>query len=375
MKKPRNYVRHLGFAVLFFCFTLSSVVYHASLRYVNVSIAKSLHCSHFTNECTAKTVTFNPGLIAFDYRRQVYTNVVDKLDPTLNHLFIAFKSTSSWWGACEIVGAVLNSRTLNPMKETTRVVFTSSMREDPRLFVIDGILHISYTLWGTADAKDGVACFECGNIAFRHVENHLVWQRMALGTLAQDGSLVAKDLMPDVGNNLNRSVFSSWEKNWGFFERGDELFLLYSIHPFVIYSVDKRYFKGERVVELHWELPNGVYTIRGGSTPVLVGGTWYTFVHSASPWPPAGAKRRPRYSIYVLSFADSTFGLLKLTPTPLVMKNKPHIFFPSGALYVKEEETWLVSIGVDDSFIALMKVSMEYIEHQLRPLETRQSSS
>ena len=338
------------------------------------SIRRVFHCPDVSVHCHANTVVFNAALIAFSYENLTYTNHVDVLDEEYNHLLLVYRRATSWWGAGNIESVFLNSRTLKPILESHRTLFQVSMREDPRLFVHRKSLYMSYTLWGTG-ASGTNACAFCENIAFRHFREHVVWQRVAISSLAQNGAVGAiKDIVPFVGGNRNLEVAAKWEKNWGFFEYQEILYCLYSIQPFEIYRLDSfppsdTAPAGTLIISYKWKVPHTLpNSLRGGAPPVLVGSMWYAFVHSASPWPSGGSRRRPYYSMYVITF-HLNLTMYQFTPHPLLSRRGPHIYFPCGVVYVDSQYGFLVSFGVDDSSIELQFFNLSDVERVLYPAD------
>ena len=339
-------------------------------------LRRTLRCRQLLRTCPAKGVVFNAGLIAFAYDQLSFSNTVMELDRLQNHLLLVYRMASSWWGAGSIVGVYLDSSSLTPMEDSTRVLFQSQMREDPRLFTHNGSLHLSYTMWGTGEPHAPVR-FEATKSVFRHFPGHLVWQRTGFSPLTAAVTVGAVvDVMPRVGQNANTSLHAPWEKNWGFFSRGEELFVVYSIAPFSVYRLNTDSPpQGVLVAHETWSLPGLKNNLRGGTPPVLVDGLWYVFVHSASMMPPPGAPRHLFYSVFAITFFDSNFTVHRATPKPLLAKRRPHVYFPCGAIYSMHAHKWLISVGADDARIELYEISSTALHKLLHPVTTLQDSA
>jgi predicted GH43/DUF377 family glycosyl hydrolase len=201
-------------------------------------------------------------------------------------------------------------------------------REDPRLFVFRGKLHISFT----------------GVKGLRRSKN--ITTRQLYVSLNDDFG-VDKIYTPDYCQNDSML----WQKNWQFFEWKNELYCVYSIEPHVILKVN-----GNRCSIASYS--NGKFNWsgghkRGGCPPILVNGLFYHWFHGAvdigSQWP----TRQYNYSVYTFDPMDN-FSIVHTNETPLYYadnKTRPpdqycSVVFNSGCIF--ENNNWIISNGIHD---------------------------
>lgn len=192
-------------------------------------------------------------------------------------------------------------------------------REDPRLFVFRGRLHVAYI--GVERAAGG------------GVVTNQMYARLT------DDLRVEEVFYPEY------QYRRAWEKNWQFFEWAGELFAVYSIAPHVVLHVlgNKAYPFAETPTPFAW---SGGH-LRGGAPPVLVGDRFYHWFHGRRD---AGWV----YNVGLYAFeARPPFRVLGLTPDPLLAGdpaatdgNYCPVTFPQGA--VLEGGRWKVAMGWND---------------------------
>lgn len=213
-------------------------------------------------------------------------------------------------------------------------------REDPRLFLFRGRLHVSYI---------GVEGYN--------------------GRVLRTSQLYAR-----IGDDLRvEQVFApryarrnAWEKNWSFFEHGGQLYAVYSIAPHRIVRVD-----GERV-ELAHETPTPLPwkggEMRGGAAPVLVGDEWWSFFHDRVE---ENGFRTYRAGLY--TFEDRPpFRVQRMIAGPLLVadpRDKPGdqyaaVIWPGGA--VRDGDDWVLACGVHDRWSRLERFAHADLEGRLR---------
>lgn len=154
------------------------------------------------------------------------------------------------------------------------------------------------------------------------------------------------------------------EKNWLWFEPSPgEFHFVYSTGP--VHQV-VRYGKGAQTAYdapgLAWRYGH----IRGGTTPVLFDGLYWSFFHSSidiNEEPP-----RRRYYMGAYAFVpEPPFAPVCMTSQPILAgseadlreRSAPLCVFPCGLLLEgrgTERPTWLVSLGVNDCSCALLRV-------------------
>ena len=252
--------------------------------------------------------------------------------PFQGRLWLAYRT--GWAGAQvhlseldPVTWAVKRTQTLTRLRHR----LANYGREDPRLFVHRGALHVSYV-----GVEQGPGVFKT-NVLYARI-NHESMRVEA----------VFAPRTPDTDPNR-------WEKNWSFFSHADRLFFVYSIKPHVVYEV-----AGERIVN-RWQtamdLPWSGGYLRGGASPVAVDGRWVHWFHGAhdlgSTWPIR------RYNVGAYAFAGAPpFAPIAMTPNPLYEADhdtRPadqycSVVFPCGA-FLNASREWVVTCGVHDRWL------------------------
>ncbi len=184
--------------------------------------------------------------------------------------------------------------------------------EDPRLFVHNGRLHLSFV-----------------NVLGKQGPTEVWYMDLEAETLFR----------PLYRNHM------TWEKNWQMFEWAGRLFTVYSMQPWRVLSVHE---KDAFPFSLHdTEFPWAGGMMRGGASPVRVGDEYYCWFHGVTY--PVG--RPKQYNIGVVTFtAKPPFKPTRITPQPVMLPRPEHkdVVFPCGA--VLEGGTWLVSYGAKDQW-------------------------
>lgn len=210
--------------------------------------------------------------------------------------------------------------------------------EDPRLFVFQGALHMSYvcSTWPESPPK--------AVVRYGRLEDGSPWN-------------IRDAIQPDHGQNHGIGL----EKNWVFFAHGSDLCYFYHsdecIGPFP-QSV------GGQPLRWPWGL------VRGGTTPLPYGDKLISFFHSRLDNEPApffwryavGARilnAQPPFATVAVSrepiLRGSEADALSATEKSACHHHKPNVVFPAGA--IDHDGGWLVSVGINDSLCALVKVS------------------
>lgn len=206
--------------------------------------------------------------------------------------------------------------------------FANYGREDPRLFIHRGQLHVSYV-----GVEHGPGIFRT-NILYASLRDDLRVDK------------VYAPVAPD-RTNPNR-----WEKNWSFFSQDDQLYTIYSIRPHIVYRL-----AGDKVVErieTHNAHPWSGGYLRGGASPVWHEGKWWHWFHGGHDL--AGGWPTRRYNVGVYTF-NRDFTVTGMTPHPVYTADdttRPEgqycsCVFPCGALH--EGGRWVVSAGIHDRWI------------------------
>lgn len=211
-------------------------------------------------------------------------------------------------------------------------------REDPRLFLHHGQLHLAFI--GVEGRRGGSKTNQC-------------FARL------RDDRTVDDAWQTNVPNRRE------WEKNHSFFEHEGDLYAVYLTHPHhVIVKVDC-----SREVIVHNEpnpFPWGGGELRGGTPPIRVGGEYWSFIHEH-----VMINDCRFYSMLLYTFdAKPPFAPRRMTPKPILVadwQTKPAdtccCVFPCGAVHVGDD--WVVSMGIHDRWTELRKYSHADLERQL----------
>lgn len=214
-------------------------------------------------------------------------------------------------------------------------------REDPRLFVHHGRLHVSFT---------GVV-----------VDRGVTTTNVLYALLRDDWSVEAVH-HPQIPDR------QPWEKNHAYFSHNGELFAVYSVRPHRVYRVEGAF------AELRYETPgppewSGGY-LRGGAGPVFFAGRYWHWFHGRVD----GA--RSVYNAGVYTFEPRPpFRVTACTPDPVYVAdpatnthgNYADVFFVAGAVRAPGGG-WLLSGGEHDRRAVVLGVSDDLVAARLRPL-------
>lgn len=244
------------------------------------------------------------------------------------------------WAGADVHVAELSGPDYTPGPSTTLGLVhhkASWGREDPRLFVFRGRLHV----------------------AFIGVEG-------PQGPTSQLYARLRDDLSVERVFYPHYAGRREWEKNWGFFEHNEELYAVYSIAPHKILHVsgDKAYPFTERRTNFLWTGGE----LRGGAPPCLVGDEFVSWFHGAKQ---VGGRRRYNVGVYTFQ-AWPPFRPRQMTPDPLLWADPidcpPNVWadvvFPSGAEL--EGDTWVVSSGIHDRWCEIHEWSDGDVRSLLR---------
>lgn len=258
--------------------------------------------------------SFNASLIV-KHPNGLYGNVLTQTQDRLGTIFNNLTFTRKFY--CE-----LDYDTYKIGKECSWMK-VHLLLHDGRMFAVDGKLYISFTF--------------------------------------MDDNYVQKQSIYDVKNdkiylprfNYNNGIYNK-EKNWQFFQMDGDLYMIYYVKPFRVYKISKKTFEViQEVQNLPWKFP---MSLRGSAPPVFVGDKFYMVVHSTD------------YKMYVLTF-DKYFRILKVTSKPLCDGHDGtctyNIYFPCGMIYNQMDDTFLISMGINDVKIGLMKFTKSELDSLL----------
>lgn len=224
-------------------------------------------------------------------------------------------------------------------------------REDPRLFIHEGRLHVSYGGYNGKVGQNGGTVASC------------MYARLT------DDLRVEQIFYPEYAD------CRAWEKNHVWFSWGGELFAVYDVVPHTVLHVVHD--RAELFQRVPWSPAWSGGLLRGGASPVLVGDEYWCFFHGCvepGGWTPYGPAARRTYSIGVYTFeARPPFRPKRYTPAPVMWADPSthpagfwcEAIFPAGA--VLDGDRWLVSAGVMDAWISVYEFSRRRIEAAMIP--------
>jgi len=248
------------------------------------------------------------------------------------------------WEGSEVHVATLDAG-LNPLATVQlrlRHVYATYGREDPRMFLHKGQPHVAYV----------------GVTRRGQFRTHVLFARLS-------ESLVVEDLFyPRYPNRQN------WEKNQNYWDRDGELYAVYRIsdrHKVLRIRSNDAALACESFAPGPWAGGE----MRGGASPVRVGGEWFHFFHDSVNV--AGVKTY-RTGLYTFS-PDPPFQPLRIIPYPILtadVRTKPQdqycaVEFVCGAVLKGDE--WLLSHGTHDRYITIHEFSRDDLESRLIPVE------
>lgn len=199
-------------------------------------------------------------------------------------------------------------------------------REDPRLFMFRGQLHIAFI--GVVGPND-------------------ILHTSQLYARLSDSLDVERVYAPQY------HARNYWEKNWQFFEHDGQLYASYSISPHRVLVIDGN--NAELVYNTPTPAPWTGGELRGGASPVLVGDEWWCFFHSR-----VEQNGHRIYNTGVFCFANKPpFRMTRIIPDPILVadpRSKPadqyaSVVFAGGA--VLADGRWIVAHGIHDRWTEL----------------------
>jgi len=218
-------------------------------------------------------------------------------------------------------------------------------QEDPRLFIHDGRLHMAFV---GVDAREGDAGID-------GIGAHVMYCELDQDTF--------RPLQTYYPHYPGRSI---WEKNWGFFSHGGQLYAVYNIKPHVILRIDG----DEARVAYTTETPHA-WTgghLRGGAPPVHMGDCYYHWFHGRM-----GVGLDAIYSTGVYTFAsEPPFAVQRMTRAPIQwarpdsrMRETASVVFVAGAHYDPDSDRWLTSQGIHDDHVTVSEWDAQSVYDRL----------
>lgn len=236
-------------------------------------------------------------------------------------------------------------------------LFENMSHEDPRVMCLYDKLFISYS-------KIIVTL----NHRYRYRNNNSL-------SIKMQGSFLDLNFKEEniiTFDNLNNK--SSKQKNWTFFVHHELVHILYNIMPLQIFIWNNKndLIKCDNVLPIisrEWVHP--LYSniiLRGGCPPIRIDNIYYVFVHSVD------------YKIFCLTLDDINFDILQVTKTELLNNKEKEkdeisnnseikidsiIYFPCGVIFDFNNDTFYVSLGVDDINLGILTISKKELDIML----------
>jgi len=213
-------------------------------------------------------------------------------------------------------------------------------REDPRLFMHDGALHVAYI---------GVV----GGSRIRHT--------------SQLYARLNADLTVSRVHYPHYEKRNGWEKNWQFFSHDDALYAIYRAAPHQVLRINGD--AARLAFETPWQTGWRGGEIRGGAAPVRVGDEYWCFFHDK-----ISKDGRLVYRMGLYTFeARPPFRPLRVIREPLLSAdagsfkvlhdNYCNCVFPGGA--VEHGTHWIIAAGVHDRWAELHRLNHVELETRL----------
>ena len=223
------------------------------------------------------------------------------------------------------------------------IALTGFSTEDPRLFLFNGKLHLSWvdSSW---NEKKAISIVKYGEM-----KDGVNWT-------------VPKPLQPKYGQNDG----TAQEKNWPFFQFGKDVGFIYRNDPLQIVSLSGEGSKGHissNSATWHWG------EIKGGTAPISYKGKWLRFFHSTLDNEPFQHSRRYYLGSYLME-PNGQFKITSISKKPIVygsslddmtqteklncFHRKPKVVFPCGAM--AGNGVIHVSVGINDCQCAILNL-------------------
>lgn len=213
--------------------------------------------------------------------------------------------------------------------------------EDPRLFVYNDELYLSYT--------DG---YQMGQAKINPV------------TLEAEESFYIEKPDP-----------TRTEKNWTFFESDGKLYSVYNIAPHIIFEMEGK--NWTEVARTNYVNSWRWGTIRGGTSPQRDGDYFISFFHSAVDSRNQNKGSRQYFMGAYLFESTFPFKPVAITKEPLLagedmnphiprLSNRIYVVFPNGKF--RTENGWMVSLGYNDYDCRFIEIPDTLLEEQWIPV-------
>jgi predicted GH43/DUF377 family glycosyl hydrolase len=214
-------------------------------------------------------------------------------------------------------------------------LWDTEQMEDPRAFWFDGDLHICFASWPRTRYVPQMRVVR--------LDKKWKFKSEVECKYAENGKLI--------------------QKNWEYFSHEDALHFIYWYTPLIIVKNDSETIRCESPIP-SWDFGQ----MRGGTPPIRVGDTYFTFFHSRTDI------GRATYHMGALSFSAKDFTPIAMTKAPLLtgtakepnLSWAPLVSFPGGSIY--RDGKWLIALGINDVNCGLCEYSHEELLSKMTAL-------
>lgn len=261
------------------------------------------------------------------------------------------------------IGLVLLDENLQPISEPELLNTTPenssipSQAEDARIFSYKGDLHVIFT--GNRDTLNPTAQQRRDMFIAKmsYVDGHF--------TLAKPLKLYHQQMY----------FRRTWQKNWTPFEWNDRLFMIYTINPHEILSINP--LSGECLPLFRTFSPIGWSwgELRGGTPAMLIDDEYLAFFHSSIFMSSPASNNVSMYHYYMGAYnfaAEPPFKITKMTTSPIMHKDfhtqsfcEKRVVFPGG--YIVSGPYFQVAYGKDDHEVWIATIDREELKKALKP--------
>lgn len=220
-------------------------------------------------------------------------------------------------------------------KSWAKLQLPAGGQEDPRLFRLNGVLHLWYI------------CYFRNKTSVRFCR------------INEETLTVEDEFFPQIPHR------QPWEKNHSYFDYQGIAHAVYTVSPHKIIRVEGNNCQHAYNTPYPGSWSGGA--MRGGASPVLHNGEYYHFFHGAYD----SVKGRRRYCTGVYTFrSEPPFDVLRFTPHPIDQAdlerhhdNWCDVLFIGGSLY--RNGMWVTANGIHDRWSEIRQYPSDWVESQL----------
>ena len=220
-------------------------------------------------------------------------------------------------------------------KSWAKLQLPAGGQEDPRLFRLNGVLHLWYI------------CYFRNKTSVRFCR------------INEETLTVEDEFFPQIPHR------QPWEKNHSYFDYQGIAHAVYTVSPHKIIRVEGNNCQHAYNTPYPGSWSGGA--MRGGASPVLHNGEYYHFFHGAYD----SVKGRRRYCTGVYTFrSEPPFDVLRFTPHPIDQADleRQHdnwcdVLFIGGSLY--RNGMWVTANGIHDRYAEIRQYPSDWVESQL----------